>query len=166
MVFHFENKIRVKANRDELFSVYRDELENNVECLQFVSDIDLVDYEDNDESVHIVRIWTPDIKMIPSAIRAYGIAFKYKDDALWNNETKSVQFRITPHPYLTSMYEIQGATQFIYVSDVETEIRNRIQVDLSCGFVVSQRIEELFAQLITNAMQQTTEDLIKYCLSK
>jgi len=160
MVYTCNSNIRVGINATRIFLSYRDDLENHVDNLTFVSDIELVDYENEEHLTKITRLWTPDNKMIPHTIRSYGAMFKYKDEAVWDEINLRVLFVIKPYPYLTNMYEINGKTQFIYVSENETEIRNHLEINFIGGSVIPSTVEEMFGKLIVNAIEQTTRDII------
>lgn len=159
----FESSVVIQKNAQNIFFLYRDELEKYSSNIEYVSNIEIEEYEDmGNHLIKIIRIWTPNLTVIPAVIRSYTTFLQYKDEAYWDDHNLRVLFTITPYPLFTSFYNIKGLTVFHEISNTETEIKTVIELDVLGSSLIPQSVINTFGELVTTAMKQTALELSKY----
>ncbi len=147
---------------DIVFPLVRDEMAKIVPHMPDIERIDVLSTEKRDDGrLSTVNQWFSRPSNIPSLIQKFVKPefFSWKDYALWNNETYSVDFELES-PIANDLYDAKGTNHFGPHPSLEGQTLIRIQCNLT---IYPERMPGV-PRFLAKKVQPTIETMIRRTL--
>ncbi len=174
---HLESKHVIGQPADVVYPLVRDDIAVLVPYLPNVRRIETIEHQrTGDARVEVINHWYA-IAEVPAAVSKFikPEFFSWKDYATWNDEAKSVDYRL--ESFLASdLYDANGTNYFSALDQGRTELRVTCDIDIHADRIpgvpkfvlkrVMPVVEQLLTRLLAPNLRSVGEGLTRYFADK
>jgi len=166
----------IKFDRDTVYEVFRDKMEDLKPFLPTVKDIIRESYDRDGDTVHIVNTWIAADEDIPSVAKGFikPEMLQWTDNATWHDDEHSVDW-VMEVGFLPQAISCSGTTYYRAAGDkTEVNITGELRVDagkipgvpkLLAGKIGSA-VEGFVVKMITPNLKEVNRGAEKYLAGK